>query len=454
MPSHSGNYINQDFKALLHQGNVYGVSRAHKAFQNVQGLEFQDGLIGDLGQFYHDTFNSKLTLYLQNGSASANHIISLCLSGKNVLIQGNSHISVHSGLQLAGSKTFYIQPEYNSEFDIFLPINSQQIKDVIDTYPEIEAIYLTNPTIDGLCFNVQEVKNMIGEDRILIVDESYGTHFIFSDQCPISSLNQGADVCINRVDASLGSMTGTAILNISKQSKIDVTKLKQVYFMMGLSASVNPLMIADLEGCIKTFSQEGVQMIDNSIKNVHKLKSFIQQNAAKLQCLDFNYLLSDPTKLLIKVTGLQGKKLFKKLLNKKVLCERVTQSSVLLNIHTQTTENDIDFLIDSLRDIISNISISQIQSNPEIQVSQQSAQTQNQLFKSILNQRELVMDIRDCFANDQETIPILDAIGRVSAEIKFKNPECIPVLLQGERIQENHVKLLKSSKEMIRVIVQ
>jgi len=67
------------------------------------------------------------------------------------------------------------------------------------------------------------------------------------------------------------------------------------------------------------------------------------------------------------------------------------------------------------------------------------------IYKQILNDRDLVLDIRDCFAADSEAIPISEALGRISCEIKYACPPGFPVLLYGERIKESHIKLFGSS---------
>ena len=59
----------------------------------------------------------------------------------------------------------------------------------------------------------------------------------------------------------------------------------------------------------------------------------------------------------------------------------------------------------------------------------------------MLNDRDLVLDIRDCFAGESEIIPLRDALGRISCEIKYACPPGFPVLLYGEKIQESHIKL-------------
>jgi len=63
------------------------------------------------------------------------------------------------------------------------------------------------------------------------------------------------------------------------------------------------------------------------------------------------------------------------------------------------------------------------------------------LYKKVLNDRDLVLDIRDCFAADSEIVSIDAALGRISCEIKYTCPPGFPVLLYGERISENHIKL-------------
>jgi len=46
---------------------------------------------------------------------------------------------------------------------------------------------------------------------------------------------------------------GTGLLNIGRQSKIDVGKIKSNYLMLG-TCSPSPLHIADVEGTVKTFT--------------------------------------------------------------------------------------------------------------------------------------------------------------------------------------------------------
>jgi hypothetical protein len=62
------------------------------------------------------------------------------------------------------------------------------------------------------------MKVAIGNSKLLIIDESYGAHFYFSQQCPYAALEGGADAAVTSAFESLGATYGSAILNVNKQS--------------------------------------------------------------------------------------------------------------------------------------------------------------------------------------------------------------------------------------------
>ena len=63
LPAHSGRYVNQGFKDLLDKYGMHRINSSSQAFANVEGLEYKDGVLGDLGPIYHKAFGSQLTLY-------------------------------------------------------------------------------------------------------------------------------------------------------------------------------------------------------------------------------------------------------------------------------------------------------------------------------------------------------------------------------------------------------
>ena len=75
-------------------------------------------------------------------------------------------------------------PPFNKEFSIFLPITSACIRRKIEKEPDIEVIYLTSPTYEGVICNYDELVKEYGDDKMIIIDEAHGAHFYFSEQQP------------------------------------------------------------------------------------------------------------------------------------------------------------------------------------------------------------------------------------------------------------------------------
>lgn len=118
---------------------------------------------------------------------------------------------------------------------MIMPIRVEQVKEAIEQYPDIEVVYLTTPSSDGLCFDIEKMASSInfdGENRILVIDETHGAHFYFSNDCPKPAMRAGADVSVTSIDKSLGGISASSILNIGEKSKLDSEKIKNKYKMM------------------------------------------------------------------------------------------------------------------------------------------------------------------------------------------------------------------------------
>jgi arginine/lysine/ornithine decarboxylase len=81
-----------------------------------------------------------------------------------------------------------------------------------------------------------------------------------------------------------------------------------------------------------------------------------------------------------------------------------------------------------------------------------SDQQVNPIYKKILINRKFKFDVRDVLAADSEEVPAKEAVGRVSAEIKYKCPPGFPVLVYGEEILPEHIELF-GPLEKLKVMV-
>ena len=59
---------------------------------------------------------------------------------------------------MAGCELVFISPSYNSEFDVYLPITSKDIKELKEQHTDIYAIYLTSPSYEGFIVDYESIK--------------------------------------------------------------------------------------------------------------------------------------------------------------------------------------------------------------------------------------------------------------------------------------------------------
>ena len=116
-------------------------------------------------------------------------------------------------------------PKHDLKYDIYLPIGKEEIMEGLKLHPDADAVYLTSPTFEGLLCNYKEIREAIGPDRSLIIDEAHGSHLYFNTEDSDTlrgALQSGVvDLCVTSVHKNLGSLSGTALINVGKHSRID-----------------------------------------------------------------------------------------------------------------------------------------------------------------------------------------------------------------------------------------
>jgi arginine/lysine/ornithine decarboxylase len=110
------------------------------------------------------------------------------------------------------------------KYDIYLPISKEDVIEGLKQHPDAEAVYLTSPTFEGLLCNYKEIREAIGPDRYLIIDEAHGSHLYFNTEDSDTlrgALQSGAvDVCVTSVHKNLGSLSATAFINVGVNSRL------------------------------------------------------------------------------------------------------------------------------------------------------------------------------------------------------------------------------------------
>jgi lysine decarboxylase len=201
-----------------------------------------------------------MTLFLRNGSTVGNHIVSMAFAKRKVLIQTNSHLSVYNGLLIAGATIVTVQTIYDPEFDIFMPIQADQVKQALEKDPDISGVFITSPSYEGLVCNYEDIKRVC-KDVLLVVDEAHGAWHYFSKKMPTPALLSGVDVAVTSAYKTLGCLSSACLVYVNKSASPEFCqRIKDCYFLFNTTAP-NPFMLASVESAIQVFIDKGEDII-------------------------------------------------------------------------------------------------------------------------------------------------------------------------------------------------
>ncbi|MDD3150937.1 MAG: aminotransferase class I/II-fold pyridoxal phosphate-dependent enzyme [Candidatus Gastranaerophilales bacterium] len=140
-------------------------------------------------------YAAKKSFYLYNGSSSGIIALMLTLLKKNdkVLISRNAHISVINGLILTGAMPVWVQNNWIDSWNIVENVNPEDIRKKLDENPDIKAVFLTNPTYEGVICDIEPISRICNARKIpLVVDEAHGALWNFHEKLPKPAILQNA----------------------------------------------------------------------------------------------------------------------------------------------------------------------------------------------------------------------------------------------------------------------
>lgn len=173
------------------------------------------------------------SLFLVNGGSSGllTAICGTLCEGDKIAVCRNAHKSVHNGLVLSGALPVYIPPEI-LPCNIAAGITTESLEKAFENHPDIKAVLVTSPTYEGFVSDINSLAECAHKhNAILIVDETHGAHFAFSDNFPKTAMELGADISIQSWHKTLPCPNQSAVINFNHE-RLDVSRLKEAYSMV------------------------------------------------------------------------------------------------------------------------------------------------------------------------------------------------------------------------------
>jgi arginine/lysine/ornithine decarboxylase len=445
MPGHKRN------TSIVKMMNPYMIDITEiEGFDNLHHME---GILKESTGQAAKLYTSHYTNYLVGGSTAGILAgIAACTNkGDKILVARNSHKSVYNAIYLNELQPVYIYPQQEDTFEINGGISPKEIETLLIKHRDTKAIVITSPTYEGIVSDIRTIAGISHKYGIpLIVDEAHGAHFGFHPYWPQSSVKLGADVVIHSLHKTLPALTQTGLIHVngSLVDKDEVTRYLGIY----QSSSPSYVFMSSIGQCIGLLEEkrevlfpEFKDKLEVFYKNMKQLK--------KLQLLDLPYVKNmgsydiDPSKITVLTNGssINGNELYYRLLEKyKIQMEMVSGNYVLGITSICDTQEGFLRFSDALLEIDSEIQYNKSTGTLKGEVHKSLCEYTS---RSIWKQPDLVMSAYKAYEVSKETLPITNCAGRTTAEYIYLYPPGIPLLVPGERIQENMIAEIQKMKE-------
>lgn len=260
MPAHKGKkYFDLDIKRDLTE------------FLDTDNLLNPQGAIKKSQEEVSEIFSSKYSFYIPNGSSGAINIAVSTLAKRkdNILVQRNTHKSVMNSIIINDLNPVYINTKYDEENALFLGIELENLKNILEEN-SIQLAIFVSPNYYGGILKLKEIVRLCHSHNVyVIIDEAHGSHLYFSHMKEFCANFSGADIVINSTHKTIPSLTQTALLHVNND-RVDVDKLKKVINIYTTTSPSYLFLISQEEG-IDYMVKEGYKKLEILRKELDKI---------------------------------------------------------------------------------------------------------------------------------------------------------------------------------------
>lgn len=402
----------------------------------LDNLHNPEGAIKDSLELLSKFYGSHKSYYLVNGSTLGNlvMIFSCFDEGDKILIERNCHKSVYNAVIMKKLKPIFIQNPLCETLNTSLPIDIDEFNKIINFESDIKGIVITYPNYYGLCCDLGFIIKECHKRNIkVLVDSAHGAHFGVSKTLPESAVKLGADMVVSSAHKTLPSFTQSAWLHISKN--VDISKVD--FYYKGLSStSPSYLFLCSLEysryylevwgkdhyeelAWVSDYYREKINTIDH-IKIIGK--DHLKNDELKKYIYDM-----DITRYIINLEkGYSGHLLMKYLRTKGIQCEFSDDSNVVLILSPFNRREEFEKLYFALK----NCKIKILKSNNYGIIKYSIPKLELDPYKAVnSNKKSICYDLAE---------------GELCAEEVTPYPPGVPLLLPGEKISGEQIKVIEN----------
>jgi arginine/lysine/ornithine decarboxylase len=398
-------------------------------------LHQPQGVIAWAQELAAEAFEAEETRFLIGGSTVGNLalLMTVCRPGEKILVQRNCHKSVFHGIMLARATPVYLVPAVDPMTGIAAGVRREDVERTLLAHPDAKAVFLTNPTYYGMGIDLKKMASVVHRHGVpLLVDEAHGAHYGFHPAFPPSAMQSGADAAVQSTHKMASALTMSSMLHVQGE-RIDRERLYR-HLAMLQSSSPSYLLMASLDLARRHLVTEAAREWDQLLPLLDKLR----ERTGRLSWLGWPevtentvYATLDPLKLFLhlRTDRLDGFSVQRRMERLGIFPELADTGHVLLAASAGTTARDLDALERLLESL-----------DPEVDSGGERVIEAGSVSSHYM--REQALPMHEAVDLPRETVPLEETLGRIVAEMVIPYPPGIPILVPGERMDEQSLSML------------
>lgn len=390
-------------------------------------LHSPSGLLRDLEDCASSLWNAENAFLSVNGSSglilTAIWCASLLNPGTKILTAMNCHLAVWNAIELTGSQIVPLMPAFDAGVPFAGHISSSDVERALARDPSIKTVVITSPTYEGVLSDTDEIFRITRKyDAVLITDCAHGSHLGLDDS--FFGPDAKGDLVIKSLHKTLSSPTQTAVMLRHEDCPIEEPLIRRGLDIFETS-SPSYILLQGISKCLAKLTAGGPEIlrpwetaISYAENTLRDLRNFSLWNTPVRERSKF--VLIGP-----------GDTLFEYLRGTfNIECEAGFPSHIIAMTGIGDTE-------DSLKRFCDAVCAMDEAMDREFEGSGFVARPQP-VFGTTLREASKYRLL--C-----ERVTPEEAIGRMSGEFIYAFPPGVPLLLPGEIITENTIRLLERS---------